>query len=71
MPAASALSGKTSPLAFTECDLLGASPPLDPCGEFRVPVGEPTRQPQSQGCGLDLGAIPSNGADDRLADLLG
>jgi aminocarboxymuconate-semialdehyde decarboxylase len=25
MPAASALSGKTSPLAFTECDLLGAS----------------------------------------------
>ena len=25
MPAANALSGKTSPLAFTECDLLGAS----------------------------------------------
>ena len=26
MPASSALSGKTSPIAFTECDLLGASP---------------------------------------------
>ena len=25
MPAADALSGQTSPIAFTECDLLGAS----------------------------------------------
>ena len=39
-------------------DLLGAAAPLDPGGKFGVPVGDPTRQPESQRCRLDLGAIP-------------